>query len=144
MKDAKGQGSLTTKLVIATAIALLAAGCATVNGPRERGATDTAARAHALSRAERVFLYQSRVADALLDHYPLVEMFEDADPVLREAEAQMTRTCSPLTRAVLAHVEGGKPSLGLRFRVMTSIGACERAARRIDQLLNATADAASI
>ena len=89
-----------------------------------------------VSRAERVFLYQSRVADALLDHYPLLDAFQEADPALIAAEERMTETCSPLTRAVLAELEGEKPSLGLRFKVLTTLDDCERAARRIDRLLH--------
>ncbi len=95
------------------------------------------------SRAERVFLYQSRVADALLDRYPLMEIFAEADPALIALEERMTETCSPLTRAVLAHLEGDKPSLGLRFKVFTTIGECERAARRIDRILNSAPQTAS-
>ncbi len=93
------------------------------------------------SRAERVFLYQSRIANQLLDHYPLVEVFEQADPILIAAEARMTESCGYLTEAVLAHLEGHKPSLGLKFRVMNSIDECERSARTIEQMLKA-ADAA--
>lgn len=87
------------------------------------------------SRAEQVFLYQSRVADALLDEYPLLDSFAEADPELVAAEARMNETCSPLTRAVLAQLEGQQPSLGLRFQVFTTLGACERAAQRIENLI---------
>ncbi len=121
---------------------MLAAGCASV-GPTP-GSTDVASaeRENGRSRAERVFLYQSRVADSLLDHYPLMEIFENADPALIAAEARMTESCSPLTRAILAHLEGEKPSIALRLRVFTSLGQCERAARRIDSMLNSSARAA--
>ena len=56
----------------------------------------------------------------------------------------MTESCGPLTQAVLTHFEGEDPSLGLRFRVMVTIDACERAARKVDELLNGTAIAGSI
>ncbi len=90
------------------------------------------------SRAERVFLYQSRIANKLLDYYPLVEVFEQADPTLIAAEARMTESCGHLTQAVLAHLEGHQASLGLKFRVMNSIDECERSARKIEQMLKAT------
>lgn len=142
MNGKAGSIPARTMVLFPALLAALLAGCATVSATRD--GAENARAANSLSRAERVFLYQSRIADALLDHYPLLEVFEDADPVLVEAEAEMTQSCSPLTRAVLAHFEGRKPSLALRFRVMTSIGACERAARKMDQLLNATARAGSI
>lgn len=118
--------SLTTVLALA-----LSAGCATLPPPVARvvGVAEP-------SRAEEVFLYQSRVADALLDRYPLLEVFEEADPALLAAEARMTESCSPLTRAVLARLEGERPSLGLRLRVFTTLDDCERAARRMERLLD--------
>lgn len=121
-----------TRWLLALAALQLLAACATL-APGHRGANGSTAP----SRAERVFLYQSRVADALLDRYPLLETFDDADPALVAAEAHMTETCSPLTRAVLARLEGDTPSLGLRFKVLTTLSKCERAARRIDRLLEA-------
>jgi hypothetical protein len=98
-------------------------------------AQEIAAQERERTRAERVFLYQSRVADTLLDEYPLMEIFLAADPNLIVAEARMTETCNPLTRAVLTHLEGNKPSLALRFQVFTSLNACEDAARQIADLL---------
>ena len=91
------------------------------------------------SRAERIFRYQSRVADALLDEYPLMETFADADPEIINAEARMTEACSPLTRAVLSKLEGNEPSLLLRLEVFTTINDCERAAQRMDRMLNPVA-----
>ncbi|MCB1749298.1 MAG: hypothetical protein H6977_06930 [Gammaproteobacteria bacterium] len=118
-------------ILFITVLALFASGCASLASPPRE-----AVAAHEPSRAERIFLYQSRVADALLDRYPLLEVFEEADPALIAAEAKMTENCSPLTRAVLARLEGSSPSLGLRFKVFTTLDDCERAARRIDKLLN--------
>ena len=54
------------------------------------------------------------------------------------AEARMTESCGYLTRAVLAHLEGNQPSLGLKFKVMNSIDECERSAQKIEQMLKAT------
>ena len=115
-------------------LALLCASCASI-APAP-SASEFAATESGQSRAERVFLYQSRVANALLDEYPLVEIFQNADSSLIAAEARMTESCGPLTRAVLAHLEGQKPSLGLRFEVFASIDDCERSARKIDRYLN--------
>ncbi|MEQ8662458.1 MAG: hypothetical protein RLW62_16710 [Gammaproteobacteria bacterium] len=119
----------TPATVLALATLVFASGCASLPPP-------VAAVVDQHARAERVFLYQSRVADALLDRYPLLEVFEDADPALVAAEARMTKSCSALTRAVLAELEGEQPSLGLRFEVFTTLDDCERAARRIERLLD--------
>lgn len=127
----------STRSYLATLGAVLTltlTGCASVSTPA--GDVAAAQTDDGRSRAERVFLYQSRVADSLLDHFPLMEVFAEADPELVAAEAHMTRSCSPLTQAVLAHFEGEKPSLGLRFQVFTTLGECERAAQRIDRLLS--------
>jgi hypothetical protein len=115
---------------LALALVFASSGCATLPPP-----ATTSGHAKG-SRAEQVFLYQSRVADALLDRYPLLSIFDDADPALVDAEARMTESCSALTRAVIAEIEGERPSLGLRFRVLTSLDDCERAARRIEHLLD--------
>ena len=120
------------RLVVAISAALSVA-CATV--PSDPTPLQSAALEHDGSRAERVFLYQSRVADALLDHYPLVEYFEQADPAIVAAEARMTEYCSPLTRAALSRLEGEEPPLTLRLLVFASISECESAARTIDHLL---------
>jgi len=122
-----------TKQLASCLVVLLCASCAVlVPTP-----TSTAANERGGSRAERVFIYQSRIADALLDLYPFVEVFETAHPDLIAAEAQMVEFCSPLTRAVLTELEGRQPSLRLRIEVMTSIDDCERAAHKIDRLINA-------
>lgn len=116
---------------------LTAVGCATA--PTQPVADGTADSGHEHSRAESVFLYQSRVADALLDRYPLLDVFAGADPALVEAEAHMTEACSPLTQAVLATFEGEQPSLVLRWKVMNTIDECEQAARHTESLISDTA-----
>lgn len=118
-------------ILICAVLTIGAGGCATIASQPQTSAAERPA-----SRAERVFLYQSRVADALLDHYPLVEVFAQADPVLVAAEKKMTHKCSPLTRAMLTRLEGDRPSLLLRLEVFTTLSDCERAARRIDRLLS--------
>ncbi|MEQ8231870.1 MAG: hypothetical protein RLW61_08670 [Gammaproteobacteria bacterium] len=127
----KDRGRHRLRSITAALALALSAGCATLPPPVARvvGAVEP-------SRAEEVFRYQSRVADALLDRYPLLEVFEEADPALLAAEARMTESCSPLTRAVLARLEGERPSLGLRLRVFTTLDDCERAARRMERLLD--------
>jgi len=125
------------------ALLVLASGCATTPAPAPAAAI--AREAGPSSRAERIFLYQSRVADALLDRYPLLEIFAEADPALIAAERKMTRKCSALTRAMLSRLEGERLSLGLRLKVLTTLDDCERAARRIDRLLDAgAADSAAL
>ena len=115
-------------------------GCAMA--PTSPAPAGTAGSGNERSHAERVFLYQSRVADALLDHYPLLDVFAGADPALIKAEAHMTEACSPLTQAVLATFEGEELSLALRWKVMNTIDECERAARLTESLISNTAIAA--
>lgn len=50
---------------------------------------------------------------------------------------------SALSEAVLTEFEGKKPSLKLRFHVMTTIADCDRATRNMDDLLDGTAIADS-
>ena len=87
------------------------------------------------TRAKRVFIYESRVADALLDRYPLREDFTAADPALVTAEAHMTEACGALTRAVLRHLEGRQQSVKQKVKVARSLAGCEQAARRIEVML---------
>lgn len=86
-------------------------------------------------RAERVFRYQSRVANQLLDHYPFLDALESADPEIIRAEATLTRECGYLSQVTLARLEGQDPSLLDRFRVVTSLKGCERAAFYLESLL---------
>jgi hypothetical protein len=123
---------LCTASLLAMAVLLVSA-CATTGAP-ESAASPATTAAH----AERVFRYQSRMADALLDHYPLFEAFAAADPELVAAEARMSEVCGPLTQAALARAEGGEPSLALRFEVLSTLDECERAARRIERMLSGT------
>lgn len=88
------------------------------------------------ARAKRVFMYESRVADALLDRYPLREDFAAAAPRLVMAEARMTEDCGALTRAVVRSLEGREQSIKQRLRVARSLDACERAARQLQALVD--------
>ncbi|MBX9609544.1 MAG: hypothetical protein K2Y51_25265 [Gammaproteobacteria bacterium] len=87
------------------------------------------------ARAQRIFLYESRVADALLDRFPMRDDFVAAEPGLAAAEARMAEACGPLTRAVLRHLEGRKQSVKQKFKVANSLDACENAARQVEGLL---------
>lgn len=87
------------------------------------------------ARAQRIFLYESRVADALLDRFPMRDDFVAAEPGLAAAEARMAEACGPLTRAVLRHLEGRKQSVKQKFKVANSLDACENAARHVEGLL---------
>jgi len=87
------------------------------------------------ARAERVFRYQSRIADSLLDRYPMREDFARADWRLQNAEATMTESCGALTRAVLSDVAGEELSWSDKLAVMESLTPCEHAARALDDLI---------
>ncbi len=130
-------GSTTWKVLAFVCLAILSAGCATTHSGPSASHAVAAQSDNERSRAERVFLYQSRISDALLDRYPLVEVFEKADPILIAAAARMMETCSYLTRAVLANFEGREPSLGLKFKVLNSLDDCERSAQQTEELLDA-------
>ena len=144
MKDIAGTVIASRKVTLWLLIALLAAGCASVSDTRDTRSVDEVGDAQDMSRAKRVFLYQSHVGIALLNRYPLIEVLENADSSVLEAEARMAESCGPLTHAVLAHFEGDKISLGLRLRVMATIGDCEHAAQKMDELLNSAAIANSM
>ena len=127
---------LGTLAVMASLVCLSA--CSTlVSSPSKT--TDARAEQHVNedmeARAERVFVYESRVADALLDRYPLREDFAAADPALVAAEAHMTEACGVLTRAVLRHLEGREQSVKQKLKVAHSLTSCEQAARRIEAML---------
>ena len=133
----------TRKNILWLVIVLLATGCASLSDKGDAPSAEASRSTQDIPRAERVFRYHSRVANALIDRYPLLEVMENADPVVIEAETQMAESCSALTQAVLTGFEGRKPSLKLRFRVMRTIDDCERATREMDDLLNSTAIADS-
>lgn len=123
--------------LMAGAVLLFAAGCAStpsVDSART-GATATAASDSTAAQVRRIFRYQSRVADALLDRYPLREDFDRADPRLVSAEARMTRKCGKVTRVVVDKLEGSEPSLLERWSMLRSLESCERAARKVERLL---------
>ena len=126
-------------VVVALAAALLwLPGCATVSAPPATGATAPLAVVHdedGEAHAKRVFVYQSHVADALLDRYPLREDFVAAEPALVEAESRMTDACGPLARAVVRHMEGRKQSVKQKLKVARSLNGCESAARRVEVMM---------
>lgn len=114
------------------------AGCASLTPPAAVAVAPSVAQ-HAEedteARAKRVFVYQSRIADALLDRYPLREDFASAEPELLQAESAMTDACGPLTRAVVRHLEGRKQSVKHKLKVARSLDGCESAAQRVEALM---------
>ena len=124
------------------ALTLAATGCVSVptaSVPRKQsGASYTGTSA---AQVERVFRYESRVANALLDRFPLHEDFIGADPALVTAEARMNDRCSAVTQVVMHTLEKNPPSWLLRLQAMRSLGKCERATRRVERLLNLQAQA---
>ncbi len=115
---------------------MCASGCSTlVSTPVADAQVEQHVNEDMEARAERVFVYQSRLADALLDRYPLREDFAAADPALIAAETRMTEACGTLTRAVLRHLEGREQSVKQKLKVARSLTGCEQAARRIEALL---------
>ena len=142
-KETRMSGSLSSGgskfVVVALAAALLwLPGCATVSAPSATGAEAPLEVVHGEdgeAHAKRVFVYQSHVADALLDRYPLREDFVAAEPALLEAESRMTDACGPLARAVVRHMEGRKQSVKQKLKVARSLDGCELAARRVEVMM---------
>ena len=124
------------RLIALLYVASALSGCTFVPFTSDYEALPVLPGAENMPREERIFLYQSRIANDIFDRYPSIDSLESADPALLQAEAQMMESCSALTQAVLAHNSGSKPSLSLRWRVMRSIDDCETAARETDSLLN--------
>ena len=88
------------------------------------------------SRAMEVFLYQSRVGDAVMDKYPFLDAGE-GHPRLAAAEARMMSACSHLAQAALHKVSGGEPGVRLKFMVFLTLDTCEQAAKHVETLLSA-------
>jgi len=136
-------GSLSSCWSKSAALALFSAvlflgGCASVTPPPARSASpavEPQASEDTEARAKRVFVFQSRVADALLDRYPLREDFAAAEPRLLKAESRMTEACGPLTRAVVRHLEGRKQSVKQKLKVARSLNDCESAAQRVEAMM---------
>ena len=72
MQDIAEKIIAARRMIITLLIASLAAGCATVSNTREASSAGALGDEHDMSRAKQVFLYQSYVANALLDRYPLI------------------------------------------------------------------------
>lgn len=87
------------------------------------------------SRAMDVFLYQSRVGDAVMDKYPFLDAGE-GHPRLVAAEARMMSACSHLAQAALHKVSGGEPGVRLKFMVFLTLDTCEKAAKHVETLLS--------
>jgi hypothetical protein len=143
--ESSWHAKLGTLVLLAGSVCL--SGCSTlVSSPSST--THARAQQHANedmeARAERVFVYESRIADALLDRYPLREDFAAADPALVAAEAHMTEVCGVLTRAVLRHLEGREQSVKQKLKVARSLSSCEEAARRIEVMLEPSSSNALI
>ena len=136
-------GSLSSCLSKSVALALTSAaltlgGCASITPPSaDRSAPAVAQQASedTEARAKRVFVFQSRVADTLMDRYPLREDFAAAEPALLQAEGRMTEACGPLTRAVVRHLEGRNQSVKQKLKVARSLDDCEAAAHRVEAML---------
>lgn len=123
--------SCWSKPIVLTCAGLLLAACASVTPPP----ATQAAREDTEARAQRIFVYQSRVADALLDRYPLREDFAAADAGLLQAEGRMTEACGALTRAVVRHLEGRKQSVKQKLKVARSLDSCAAAAQRLNAMM---------
>ena len=94
------------------------------------------------SEAERVFLYQSRLADAVLDRMALRELNEAgaSDPVLAAADTRMGEVCRYLSEAAVSRAEGRRLRWDLRLEVFATTTSCAQAAREVELLLRGNAE----
>lgn len=119
----------------ATLPGLLLAGCATLAPP---GRSEQAGTSAYDSRAEAVFMYQSRVASRVLDRNADLEIEGrgDADPTLAAADARMAEICHYLNQAAIGRAEGRDPGWAIKIRVLATTSACAQAAREVELLLD--------
>lgn len=114
---------------------LLLAGCATLNS--QAGPEQATTKIHD-SRAEAVFMYQSRVASRVLDRHAEIEIEgrTDADPTLAAADARMAEICHHLNQAAIGRAEGRELGWTMKLRVLATTSACAQAAREVELLLD--------
>ncbi len=117
--------------------ALFLNGCAGV-ATRDAGPGMPTAQAQSAQEIHirEVFVYQGRVANDLLERL----QFEagpdfEIDPVLADAEADMTDSCTYLNQAAVSYLEGGEPGWRLKMKMLSTVDACEAAARDVARLL---------
>lgn len=124
------------KALLGSLNGVLLTGCAAMS------ATTSPAPAAYDSRAEAVFMYQSRVASSVLDRYAYVEIdgTADLDPTLVAADSRMTETCRYLNEAAVGKAEGRPASWDLKLKIFATTGACAQAAREVELLLNNAGD----
>lgn len=128
----------TFSLALTLATGLLT-GCATTGSPTPEPVAATPAYD---SRAEAVFMYQSRVASRVLDRYAYLEIegAADVDPTLVAADARMADTCRFLNEAAVSRAEGRPAGWELKIKVFATTGACAHAAREVELLLDNDGD----
>lgn len=129
-------------LVILTGALL--SGCTTLP-PSSLSLSSTHQATEYSSHAEQVFLYESRVANAVLDRIAAREIEESGefDPTLTAADARMAEVCRHLNEAAVTRAEGQTASWDLKIKVLASTGTCEHAAREVELLLGHTGNSVS-
>ena len=123
-----------SKAALLALIGTLLTGCSTLAPTPANSATTVLPNSH---DAELVFLYQSRIADAVLDRSALREIdnAEGSDPVLLAADARMAEVCRFLNEAAISRAEGLEPAWDLRLKVFATTKPCAQAAQEVELLL---------
>lgn len=126
--------------------ALLLTGCA---GVATRDAAPAMPTAPVQSAQEihirEVFVYQGRVANDLLERVQFdLDPDSRIDPALAAAEADMTDRCTYLNQAAVSYLEGGEPGWRLKMKMVSTVDACEAAARDVARLLGRDAQAVAV
>ncbi len=122
-------------------VALLGLGaCVSIRQPLPDGSSRTL-RGEAIEiYAKDVFLRQNQLSSMLmsmmveLDHSPQAQM-------LAQAMLSMERECAPLNALAVLMRDGKPPSLGEKRRFAAALGECDKASRKLEQLVE-TAGAA--
>ncbi len=135
---------ILTMAALVTLTGTLLGGCTTLT-PSSLSLSSTPQATEYSSHAEQVFLYESRVANAVLDRIAVREIEEsgELDPTLTAADARMAEVCRHLNEAAVTRAEGQAASWDLKIKVLATTGTCEHAAHEVELLLEHTGNSVS-
>lgn len=116
---------------------LLLGGCSSLGTKAPPPEAKVAAAPADEGHVRKVFVFQGRVANDLLERYEFADEPSSApDPVLATAESRMTESCTYLNQAAVSYLEGSKPGWRLKMMVFATVDRCESAARTVAALLS--------
>jgi hypothetical protein len=118
-------------------ILLLSAGCSSVRTSTPEGQAVTMSEAEFSAYVEKVFRHHNKVYNELISAAGIEETDSvDGHPnQLLTAEEDMIHVCLPLNEVVATTVEGGKPSMNSKWKLLSAVPACEAATRKVEALM---------